>query len=441
MQLIERGPACLVRLGYAKHVADVRVSHLPHGAYNRVLRLDVLRGARGSYVIRTPRRHHEETDRERYRENKLVIDCLHRALPDLPIGQVLFATPGSITLGAPFTLAPLMPGVRLADCLESLSTTQRLTLADQMAEIYAKIWSIELPACGPIRYDAATGSLGVGYDFHVRSLYLPFERQPNPDEDPLPDGAWGHLRERLAMLSDIPDLIQAHECRLRLDLIVAELETENRWTNRIVLSHKDLFPRVRAIQRTLSSGKQSRKEKADVCIQNLLIDDPRSPKPRITAVLDWDLARGSPPEVAYVLPSWLWNKSSHPHWDHHLASEKFNVFEGEPLDLQYVLVHKKVKKRFLERMTELCPDFKSVYAEGQRCRARSLFFVVQWPANFRPQKVIDRLAEYHQWWYEQQSLQQQQQHEALVRREGLLPRVVVKLWRKSREVARRLRRL
>lgn len=241
-QLMERGPRCLVALGYASSLSSVQVSALPQGKYNKAIKLDVVE-TELSYVIRTPHKHDDQT-RADVLASKNIIDCIRRRLPDVPIGLILYATDFSPILRAPFTLAECMPGTRLYECFPTLSFEQKYYLVHEIVKVYASIWAVDMSAVGPICYDEAADDLGVDYDGHHRWALMPGEEPPTREHNPLPANVFDHMRERLYLLSGIPRNRRAARLGRAMEGIVDEVQHKQSWDGRVVLSHNDLMPRV-----------------------------------------------------------------------------------------------------------------------------------------------------------------------------------------------------
>lgn len=133
----------------------------------------------------------------------------------------------------------------------------------------------------------------------------------------------------------------------------------------------------------------------------MLIDDPLSPTPKISAVLDWDMARAMPIEVAFELPSWLWNRPVLPN----LANARQHVFwdalEGENVhDRPCNAKDRAIRLHFIRLMSDAEPDFVSVYKAGQTTKARTLLHLCNWRVN--DHSYLDRMESFVLWWHRKQ---------------------------------------
>lgn len=275
----------------------------------------------------------KEGPRWEIRDEALLYNLVEDA--GIPAPRILaFDLTRDNALGLPFSIQTRLPGIGLIEALKTMSVQEQLWLADELAEIFARLETIQFDSAGrllsdededtatalPLRsssradiedepsvygFRKGTGHLAnrkrdaKAESTTLSSLYklLFFTLHERIDDELQKQHPQGPSQQQVRQYFKLQDILQD------MDRIGWFSEADKTDANS-VLNHWDMEPRNMLVERTCEGD---------------------SSRWKITGVIDWDSARALPPVLTRKPPLWLWDVSE----DEDLPDDVAKYWDGD----------------------------------------------------------------------------------------------------------------
>ncbi|KAH9883919.1 hypothetical protein F4778DRAFT_788098 [Xylariomycetidae sp. FL2044] len=288
---------------------SISVQFLGQGSFNVVfaLSLRIANGDHFEYILRVP------VTKSTIPRTAAILDWL-AIYTDLKVPEVItWDATDNNPLEHGYMILTRIPGQSLNRVFPKLSQAQKLILAEELANLYLDIESIENPVAGHIKIHSQ--DFKPGDDLDNRIFVQPFstdvmEESVNPVN-------WQNTVGCSALLPI--DRLRHDPPYLFVEQIMVSLferriyQCLNREKPREYLL-RTFEPCNRVIQEMVLQGVFSSVENDVICLnhpdlfpRNIMVDfEPNTSRPFISGILDWDDARFVPQFCGRIPPCWLW---------------------------------------------------------------------------------------------------------------------------------------
>lgn len=249
-------------------------------------------------------------------------------------------------LGKPFEIQTKLPGVSLENVYQHFTPEQKRDMTIRIVDVIRKISLVRFPSIGQLRSSSPSDN----------DASLTTKSATVTPESP-------NSTLRTYLLQKFTDKLYEYQSRndpfthyIRQLLLAVENAFKG-YTSQgtICLLHPHLVPR------------------------NILVDIPpgsegATDKYVISGVLDWDGAQAAPVEVAYTVPTWLWQP-----WLDERSEDSNNPPDEDPDLISDTLDQdlKSLKRLFERRIEKIVPGFMSVVRAAYSRRIKSFYQLAQ----------------------------------------------------------------
>ena len=274
---IDKVRALLHQLFPSAYATSTAVYRLQGGSFHRVIAADLLnRGA----VIRIPRFEYVSLSDE------AVVLSFVRSHSEIPVPRVLkLDISSSNVLGDPYMVQVKVPGDKLYHIYPTMTFDEKRAVIQQVAHLLGQMYHIPMQSIGVLRENI---------DDRQRVVIGPFKDHPDPDEHGIHPSPGADLPSFLATRFNFYinfELAQNSHAKYIPSFMYAFLEAARDLVpvpnSRIVLHHTDFHSRNIMVARREGTGEY-----------------------QVTALLDWEKAVAVPVEMAFSMPSFLWEEQS-----------------------------------------------------------------------------------------------------------------------------------
>lgn len=347
------------------------------GGYNRICGITVKTSDKqDDYVYRTPRSR-DPVDRSarmlRYLENHPQVPTprvIAEQLNPSPIarsgtGLDQSTANGECQAGEAYIIMEKLPGKPLVLVYADFTFTQKMSMAVQIANLMADIFSIPVPS--------KIGHLQVDEEGHLTVIdFIHKQMLPAKTEHNYLEPAQGDIEDGPAILPSFRKLFDYMNRAKKLE------DPQNPCDWRI---YRKL---VNSVELLLSPLSQHLSEfsycvllHGDLAGRNILVTDPddKNGVYSISGVLDWDDCLALPPLAAYWSPNWLWEEYDNgPTESFRLGAE----FDADPDELPQSSERQAIRQAFIQAIEARISNYMEIVRMGRKARVKQMLYVAQY---------------------------------------------------------------